>query len=184
MMGVIVPMQETDQTLISSHLEGDRAAFDRLVVKYHRPIYQFLYRMLGTRERSEDLVQETFVRAFRSMGKFDGRSRFSTWLFSIAINRIRTHLGKKRPEVPLEHAGQIQSPETGDSWTRRHLNAALAELPEGYRNVVIMHDVLGMEHREIAEARGCSVGTSKSQLHKARAKLRGLLGRRGTVCTT
>ena len=179
---------DPDAELVASAKNGDARAMEQLYRRHGRAIYAYALRATGAPVQAEDLVQETFVRAYRSIGKFDGRSRFSTWLFAIAINRVRTQLSRQRPEVPLEHAEQVASPETRDSWTRIRLNKALAALPEGYRNVVIMHDVLGMGHAEIAEARGCSVGTSKSQLHKARTKLRTLLGKRPgdgrTACMT
>jgi RNA polymerase sigma-70 factor (ECF subfamily) len=179
-----------EEGLVAAARAGDRRAMERLYRLHGAVIHAYLLRAMGDRATAEELVQETFVRAFRAVGRFDGRSSFRTWLFAIATNRARTALSKRRTlaaresldERELDRAASpsASTEEAGDrAWAQRRLAEALKALPEGYREVVIMHDVLEMEHQEIAAARGCSIGTSKSQLHKARARLRELLHKLG-----
>lgn len=137
-------------------------------------IRAYALRASGRTDVADEVAQETFIRAFKGLKKFDGRSCFSTWLFAIALNRTRTELGRRRPAETLEAdaLADPHPPAERDAWLRRRIESALSELPEGYRESVVLHDVMGLEHQEIAAIRGCTVGTSKSQLHKARAKLR------------
>lgn len=139
-------------------------------------VYAYALRATGQGDLADEVVQETFIRAFRALPRFEGRSAFRTWLFSIAVNCGRTQVQKagRRAEAALSEDTPVEGP-APKGWLRRRLTEALAGLPDGYREVVIMHDVLEMGHEEIAEARQCSIGTSKSQLHKARAKLRTML---------
>lgn len=169
---------DDDRQLLRRALKRDLGAYGELVQRHEAAVFRVCWRLLGDRAAAEDAAQETFIRAFRALRSFDGRSTFRTWLVTIAINQSRTR--RKQAErrgltVPLEDAELGSEPETGGAWTKKRLTIALGHLPAGYREAVIMHDVLEMEHEEIAQARGCSVGTSKSQLHKARAKLRELL---------
>ncbi|MCA9552718.1 MAG: sigma-70 family RNA polymerase sigma factor [Myxococcales bacterium] len=168
---------DPDTELVSRAREGDERAMERLYRRHSDVIYAYALRVTAHADAAEDVVQETFVRAFRGLPSFEGRSTFRTWLFSIAMNRARTALkrGANRREAPLsDRVAAPEAPPDG-GWVRRQLTDALASLPEGYREVVVLHDVLELEHQEIAELRKCSVGTSKSQLHKARARLRTLL---------
>ncbi|MFO0725129.1 MAG: RNA polymerase sigma factor [Myxococcota bacterium] len=170
---------DPDQEDVARAKAGDSLSMERLYRRHADLVYGYALRVLGRPDLAEDAAQETFIRAFRSIGRFDGRSSFKTWLVTIAINQSRTRrkqADRHGQSVPLEesHATSTDA-EPGAPWTRRRLVEALGRLPDGYREAVIMHDVLEMEHEEIAEARGCSVGTSKSQLHKARIKLRGML---------
>lgn len=149
---------------------------ERLYRRHVAAVHAYALRATRNEDLADEVTQETFVRAFRSLNRFEGRSTFRTWLFSIALNRTRTAVKKVRTDEALDEQMFAGETKTSTSWLKRRLTRALGELPDGYREVVIMHDVLGMGHDEIAGARRCSVGTSKSQLHKARAKLRGLLG--------
>ncbi len=153
---------------------------ETLYRRHADPLYAYALRSTGRADQAEEIVQETFIRAFKGLARFSGRSSFKTWLYAIAINRARTQL-KKRPraEVELSSVPLTTREHEPVGWTQARLQKALDALPQGYREVVVMHDVLEMEHQEIAAYRGCSVGTSKSQLHKARAKLRALLGAMG-----
>lgn len=164
--------------LVAAKERGDEKAMERLYRRHAPAIHAYALRATHNADAADDITQETFVRAFRSLDRFEGRSSFRTWVFTIAVNRVRTHI-RRRPDVnvDLDAAELSVEPRTSTSWLAKQLSKALSRLPEGYREVVIMHDVLGMEHDEIAGARRCSVGTSKSQLHKARAKLRSLLGK-------
>jgi len=123
------------------------------------------------------VVQETFLRAWRSLEGFRGEAAVGTWLYRIALNRCRDAYARRRPTEPeVEGAAPERG---GDGIARRALAAALAALPEGYREVLVLHDVMELEHPEIAAVLGVEVGTSKSQLHKARARMRELLAAGG-----
>lgn len=161
---------------------GDSRAMEQLYRAHAPAVHDYALRCSRSRDVAEEVTQETFIRAFRGIRRFEGKSKFRTWLFSIAINRLRTEMGKRgrrAPEVDIHDLELGQDTPTPSGMSRRALERALRELPEGYRDVVLMHDVIGMGHQEIAELRSTSVGTSKSQLHKARAKLRELLVAKG-----
>src|SRR5215467_603805 len=140
--------------------------------------------MTGDPAEAEDLAQEAFLQLFRKIATFRGESAFSTWLHRLVVNAVLMHLRKKGlQQVPLEDTDNSQEDavkrEYGDD-DRRLLGAvdrlalarAIEQLPPGYRSVFVLHDVEGYEHNEIAQIMDCSVGNSKSQLHKARMKLR------------
>jgi len=140
--------------------------------------------MTGNTAEAEDLTQEAFLQLFRKIGTFRGESAFSTWLHRLAVNVVLMHLRKKGlQQVSLDEMDTSQDePVKRDygsddrrltgSVDRIGLQKAIADLPPGYRTVFVLHDVEGYEHNEIAEIMNCSVGNSKSQLHKARMKLR------------
>jgi RNA polymerase sigma-70 factor (ECF subfamily) len=140
--------------------------------------------MLGNPTEAEDLTQEAFLQLFRKIATFRGESAFSTWLHRLSVNVVLMHLRKKGlNQISLDETENSQGEpikrDYGDddrrlvgSIDRIGLNRAIAELPPGYRTVFILHDVEGYEHNEIAEIMNCSIGNSKSQLHKARLKLR------------
>ncbi|MEQ9499305.1 MAG: sigma-70 family RNA polymerase sigma factor [Deltaproteobacteria bacterium] len=171
-------VMDPDADLVERAKCGDMKAMEQLYRRHHGAVYAYALRSAGAAHLADEITQDTFVRAFRGVERFRGGSKFSTWLFSIAVNCTRSHLAKRtaKDDVPLDEAVIGSHTPEPSGWLRRRLEAALATLPEGYREVVVMHDVLQMPHEEIAQARNCTVGTSKSQLHKARAKLRALLG--------
>ncbi len=167
---------------------GDADAFEVLYSQHKRRVYSLCLRMTGNPTTAEDLTQEAFLQLFRKIGTFRGESAFSTWLHRLSVNVVLMQLRKKGlPVVSLEETMEPQQedgpryePGTEDlslrgSVDRVNLERAIAELPAGYRSVFVLHDVEGYEHNEIAEMMGCSVGNSKSQLHKARLKMRDLL---------
>jgi RNA polymerase sigma-70 factor (ECF subfamily) len=165
---------------------GDAAAFERLFRKYWRRVYALCLRMVRNTTEAEDLTQEAFLQLFRKIHTFRGESVFSTWLHRVSVNVVLMRLRKKNlMEIPLENANdeedsyrsEIGAPDPVLSGTidRVNLDRAIGELPPGYRKAFMLHDVEGYEHQEIAEILGCSVGNSKSQLHKARMRLRDLL---------
>lgn len=143
--------------------------------------------MTGDTSEAEDLSQEAFLQLFRKIGTFRGESAFSTWLHRLVVNVVLMHLRKRGiQQVPLEDVDNSQEEpvrrEYGDddkrligSIDRIGLDRAIAELPPGYRAVFVLHDVEGYEHNEIAQIMNYSIGNSKSQLHKARLKLRDYL---------
>jgi RNA polymerase sigma-70 factor, ECF subfamily len=173
---------------IASAQQGDGASFEILYNMHKRRVYSLCLRMLGNVAEAEDLTQEAFLQLHRKISTFRGDSAFSTWLHRMAVNVVLMHLRKKGlPLVSLEETlepSQEDGPRkdfgTRDltlsgSIDRVTLERAVEELPPGYRMVFVLHDVEGYEHNEIAGMLQCSIGNSKSQLHKARMRLRNLL---------
>lgn len=175
-------------TAIASAQNGDGRAFEVLYNMHKRRVYSLCLRMLGNVAEAEDLTQEAFLQLHRKISTFRGDSAFSTWLHRMAVNVVLMHLRKKGlPLVSLEETlepNQEDGPRKdfgsrdltlAGSLDRVALERALDDLPPGYRMVFVLHDVEGYEHNEIAGMLQCSIGNSKSQLHKARMRLRTLL---------
>lgn len=177
--------------------QGDAEAFEVLYGLHKRRVYSLCLRMTANTAEAEDLTQEAFLQLFRKIATFRGESAFSTWLHRMSVNVVLMHLRKKGlPVVPLEDTMETEEesakkepgaldPALAGSVDRLQLERAVEALPPGYRTIFVLHDVEGYEHNEIAGMVGCSIGNSKSQLHKARLKLRELLrktrvGRVGT----
>jgi len=168
---------------------GDAKAFEFLYDLHGRRVYALCLRMVNNPSDAEDLMQEAFLQLFRKIGTFRGESAFSTWLHRMTVNVVLMRLRKKALPVssleettePDEETGgprkDIGGPDLRLSGAvdRVNLERSIEKLPPGYRTVFVLHDVQGYEHNEIAGIMGCSVGNSKSQLHKARTKLRDLL---------
>lgn len=169
--------------------QGDAAAFERIYRLHNRRVYALCLRMVGNTAEAEDLTQEAFLQLFRKIQTFRGESAFSTWLHRLAVNVVLMKLRKKAlPAVSVE---EISEPDEDAAGPRRDLGApdlrltgsidrvnlqrSIDQLPPGYKTVFVLHDIQGYEHNEIAEIMGCSIGNSKSQLHKARMRLRELL---------
>lgn len=167
--------------------QGDAEAFESLYNLHKRRVYSLCLRMTANTAAAEDLTQEAFLQLFRKIGTFRGESAFSTWLHRMAVNVVLMQLRKKGlPVVSLEETmeGEEETArkEPGGedrrlagSIDRLQLENSIAALPPGYRMIFLLHDVEGYEHNEIAGMLGCSIGNSKSQLHKARMKLRDLI---------
>jgi RNA polymerase sigma-70 factor (ECF subfamily) len=169
--------------------QGDAEAFQVLYDMHKRRVYSLCLRMTANTAEAEDLAQEAFLQLFRKIATFRGESAFSTWLHRLSVNVVLMHLRKKGlPVVSLEETTQGGSEEDtpkkdfgaedmalAGSIDRLQLQKAVENLPPGYRTIFVLHDVEGYEHNEIAGIVGCSIGNSKSQLHKARMKLRDLL---------
>lgn len=163
---------------------GNLVAFEMIYQRYHRRTYSLALRMTGSQTEAEDLTQEVFIQLFRKVGSFRGDSAFSTWLHRMTVNQVLMHFRRRSVknertsedgEMPEQTVRGTANPNKMQVIDRIALKNAIAELPNGYRNVFVLHDVEGFEHEEVARIMGISVGTSKSQLHKARLKLRGLL---------
>jgi RNA polymerase sigma-70 factor (ECF subfamily) len=179
--------RKSDRELARLAAEGDESAFEELYRLHHRRVYSLCLRMTQNPVEAEDLTQEVFVLLFRKIGSFRGESAFTTWLHRMTVNQVLMHFRRKksRPEQATEEGDAPVAVETGTEnpnampiVDRIALERAVEKLPPGYRAVFVLHDVEGYDHAEIARTLGCSVGTSKSQLHKARMKLRGLIRRR------
>jgi RNA polymerase sigma-70 factor, ECF subfamily len=173
--------------LIERAQHGDEEAFAALFEAHKRRVYSLCLRMTGDTAEAEDLSQEAFLQLFRKISTFRGESAFSTWLHRMVVNVVLMHLRKKGlQQVSLDEVDNTQDEpvkrEYGDddkrllhSIDRITLSRAIEALPPGYRAVLVLHDIEGYEHNEIAQILNCSVGNSKSQLHKARLKLREVL---------
>ena len=168
--------------------EDDRQNFADLYQKHHRRVYSICLRMTENVSESEDLTQEVFIHLFRTIGSFRGDSAFTTWLHRLTVNIVLMHFRKRkaRPELttgsgdlPVQVVAGSRDPRRMRIVDRILLSEVIAQLPNGYREAVILHDVHGLEHSEIAQIRGRSIGTSKSQLHKGRTMLRRLIARGG-----
>src|SRR5580658_8138868 len=161
--------------------QGDAEAFQALYDRHKRRVYSLCLRMTANTAEAEDLTQEAFLQLYRKIATFRGESAFSTWLHRLSVNVVLMHLRRKSlPVVSLEEATPKKDFGADDvalsgSIDRLQLQRAVADLPPGYRTIFVLHDVEGYEHNEIAGIVGCSIGNSKSQLHKARMKLRDLL---------
>src|ERR671917_1150157 len=174
----------TDFELTQAASSGDMAAFEELYSRHSRRVYSLCLRMTANTAEAEDLAQEVFIQLYRKLGSFRGESAFTTWLHRLTVNQVLMHFRKKgvkmeqtteEGETPVQIVTGTANPNAMPVVDRIALDKAIAQLPPGYRTVFVLHDVEGHEHEEIARMLGCSVGTSKSQLHKARMKLRGLL---------
>ena len=171
--------------------QGDAAAFEAIYQRHAGRVYAICLRMLRDPAEAEDTLQEAFLQLFRKIQTFRGESAFSTWLHRLTVNMVFMRLRRKKPIcVPLD--GVLESDDENSKplhelggpdlhltglLDRMPLQAAVDQLPEGYKQMFILHDVHGYRHGEIAEILGHSIGNSKSQLHKARKRLRELLKR-------
>ncbi|CAN5369479.1 sigma-70 family RNA polymerase sigma factor [soil metagenome] len=175
-----------DSALVARFLEGEKRAFNELVERYQTRLLNFVYRTTGDRERGEDLVQETFIRVYRHLHRFDQTKKFSTWIYTIASNLAKNELRNRsrNPLVlfqtikknwdadqrPLEWEDNTYRPD--DLFRKRHLKqmveTAVEELPEHHRIVFMLREMEGKTYEEIAEITGCNLGTVKSRLNRAR----------------
>ena len=175
-----------DSDVVQAFLDSDQRAFAELVRRYDNRLLNFVYRTVGDRERAQDLVQETFVRVYRHLARFDQSKRFSTWIYTIASNLAKNELRnrsrnplvlfqtiKKNWEAdhrPLEWEDTQYKPD--DLFRKRNLReqveAAVDQLPEHHRMVFVLRELEGKTYEEIAEITGCNLGTVKSRLNRAR----------------
>ena len=168
--------------------EGDVEAFEKIYRRHHKRVFSLCFRMVKNVSEAEDLTQEVFVQLFRKIHTFRGESSFTTWLHRMTVNQVLMHFRKatvkteKTTEdgtIPIRVVIGTENPRRMSLIDRIALNEAIDQLSPGYRMVFILHDLEGYEHEQIGKMLGCAVGTSKSQLHKARLRLRQLLaGRR------
>jgi RNA polymerase sigma-70 factor (ECF subfamily) len=175
-----------DSDVVQASLDGDPRAFDELVRRYDQRLLNFVYRTIGDRERGQDLVQETFVRVYRHLHRFDQSKKFSTWIYTIASNLAKNELRNRsrNPLVlfqtlkknwdadhrPLEWEDPHYKPD--DLFRKRHLRTkveeAVSQLPEHHRIVFVLREMEGKTYEEIADITGCNLGTVKSRLNRAR----------------
>ncbi len=166
-----------DNDLLAAARAGDVTAFEALYRANVAWVYGLCLRMLGDRGRAEETTQDTFVRAWQRLASFRGDSSFSTWLYRVAVNTAASALRsqRSRPRGSADLDGLEVALRPAPSEARIDLERAIALLPAGARSVLVLHDVEGLRHEEIAEVLGCAVGTSKAQLHRARRMLKEVL---------
>ena len=176
----------SDGDVVQASLDGDDLAFTELVRRYDQRLLNFVYRTIGDRERSEDLVQETFVRVYRHLHRFDQTKKFSTWIYTISSNLAKNELRNRSrnplilfqtikknwstDDRPLEWEDPKYKPD--DLYRKRYLKArveeAVEQLPKHHRIVFVLRELEGKTYEEIAEITGCNLGTVKSRLNRAR----------------
>ena len=173
---------KAEHQLISRAISGDQDAFRELFTTHKNHVYSLCLRMTANVAAAEDLTQDCFIQVFRKLGTFRGDSALSTWIYRVAVNTALMHFRKKalkqvsldhKPDMPGERIDLAQKDGrlTG-TVDRLALARAISDLPHGYRTIFLLHDVQGYGHHEIAKLLRCSVGNSKSQLHKARMRIR------------
>jgi RNA polymerase sigma-70 factor (ECF subfamily) len=179
--------QRSDAELIRSAQQGSAEAFAALFNSHRTMVYSICLRMTGNTAEADDLTQDVFLQVLRKLDSFRGDSALSTWLYRVTVNTVLMHIGSKELkhislDEPINGAAGLQSREAGKvdgylvgSLDRIDLTHAIKELPTGCRTIFVLHEVDGYEHHEIAELLRCSVGNSKSQLHRAKMKIRELL---------
>jgi len=178
------PKPVADKTLAAAAANGDMVAFEELYKRHNRRVYSVCLRMTHSVSEAEDLTQEAFIQVFRKIGSFRGESAFTTWLHRLTVNQVLMYFRKRsvklertteEGDTPEQVARGTQNPNAMPVLDRIALDRAIDHLPPGYREVFLLHDVEGHDHEEIGKILGVATGTSKSQLHKARMKLRRLL---------
>ena len=175
--------ERDDRTLVQAVQAGDKSAFDEIVERHRRPVYQVCYRFVNNHEDASDLAQETFVRAWKGLATFKGESALSTWLYRIAVNVCLNRVSAKRLAVePLDsdHFVDTRTELPGTSLFREEradaVRQAIAELPEKQRATLILRVYHDMSHQEIADVLGSSVGAVKANFFHALANLKKILG--------
>lgn len=165
--------------LIERSQEGDTQAINALYEQYKRPLFNLIYRHTYNYEVAEDLLQDSFVKIFTRLESLQNYETFNGWAYRIALNTcysyLRSKKSKLRDTIPLDEAKRIVNADSRDvqeKEIRKPLDEAIESLPQGLKSVFLLHDVQGFKHEEIAQMLGCSTGTSKSQLFKARMKIR------------
>lgn len=174
---------EIHREIINSCRSGDNAAYSQLYKLYSKAMYNAAYRIVKNEDEAEDVLQESFISAFKNIATFKGDSTFGAWLKRIVINKSITILRKKHLEVlsindSHEEIAESYNPEDGVHYDMNSVKQAINALPEGYRLVLTLYLLEGYDHQEIGEILNISVSTSKSQYNRAKSKLRGYLNKK------
>jgi RNA polymerase sigma-70 factor (ECF subfamily) len=179
----VVQPERTDQALVTASLSGDPSAFDEIVERHRRTVYQVCFRFVNNHEDASDLSQETFVRAWKSLAGFKGQAALSTWLYRIAVNLCLNRVAAKRPEIetidPDRFVDTVSEPPGGRlirDERARAVRRAISELPAKQRATLILRAYHDLPHQEIAEILGSSVGAVKANFFHALANLKKILG--------
>ena len=186
-------MTRTDEELVARSIGGDVDSFNQLVLRWERPIYALAYRVIGREEEARDVVQETFLRAFRGIKNFRGQAKFSSWVYRIALNLCRDWIRRER-RAPIQAApegvdlvelaaeqGPVESIETlvARNDMSQAVALAMARLPEEQRTAIILKEYHGMTFQEIADLQGCPLSTVKTRLYQGLSVLRRYLQQQG-----
>lgn len=186
-VSAVVHDLEIDAELVERHRCGDAQAFDEVYARFEGMVYNLACRLSGNPEEAADLTQEVFLRVYRHLGSFGGRSSLKTWIFRIAINHCRDRLSRWRPlTTPIGEAagdGEVAYPDPARGPEElavaadegRRVAAGLARLPHAFREAVILRDIEGLSYEEIAEVLGVRIGTVRSRIARGREQLRALL---------
>jgi RNA polymerase sigma-70 factor, ECF subfamily len=179
----VVEPERDDQALVIACLEGDKGAFDQIVERHRRSVYQVCFRFTNNHEDASDLAQETFVRAWKGLPNFKGQAALSTWLYRIAVNVSLNRVSVKKPEVDAIEPDRLvdnTGPAPGDKLVReeraRAVRRAINALPEKQRATLILRTYQDLSHKEIADILGSSVGAVKANFFHALANLKKILG--------
>jgi RNA polymerase sigma-70 factor (ECF subfamily) len=180
-----------DLNLAQECAAGSTWAQEKVYIDHSGKVFAVCRRFAGSHETAEDLTQEVFMQIFRKISTFKGEAKLSTWIHRVAVNHSLMHVRRERIVgfTALEDVENVSAPQRGSTSGRENVSrfsindriliqGVIAQLPKGYRNVFVLHDVEGFEHEEVARFLNCTVGTSKSQLHKARLKLRKLINKK------
>ncbi len=179
--------RKAESSLLRRAQAGDEDALSSLYQTHRTKVYSLCLRMTSNTAEAEDLTQDAFLQVFRKLDCFRGDSALSTWLYRVAVNTVLMHFRKKGlrhqsledPTGPEDGAPKREHGKADErlstSVERIALARAMRDLPPGYRNILLLHEVKGYDHREIAQLLQCSIGNSKSQLHRAKARMRDLL---------
>ena len=177
----------TDVDLVSRARRGDVAAFGRLVERHQDFVYNAVFHLVGNEQDAEDLAQDVFIRAFGSLARFEGRAKFTTWVYGIMLNTVRSHWRRagRRAVVSLDVSADDDHPNPGPPATGdgpvdaslrreevRHVRAAIAGLDSDLREITVLRDIEGLAYEELAQVLGVPIGTVKSRLHRARRQLK------------
>jgi RNA polymerase sigma-70 factor (ECF subfamily) len=179
-------MTRTDEELVALSIDGDTESFNQLVIRWERPIYALAYRVIGREEEARDIVQETFLRAYRGIGNFRGQAKFSSWVYRIALNLCRDWIRRERraPIAPtpegvdvIELAAEQGPVESIEALVARHdmsrvVAKAMETLPEEQRTAIVLKEYHGMTFQEIADLQGCPLSTVKTRLYQGLSVLR------------
>jgi len=186
-------MTRTDEELVALSMSGDTESFNQLIVRWERPIYALAYRTLGREEEARDVVQETFLRAFRGLKNFRGQAKFSSWIYRIALNLCRDWMRRERraPIAPtpegvdlVELAAEQEPAESIEDLVARHdmsrvVARAMAKLPDEQRMAIILKEYHGMTFQEIADLQSVPLSTVKTRLYQGLSVLRRVLQQEG-----
>lgn len=180
-----------DEELVRAFLEGDREAFEELVRRYHPVVLNMASRLLGNRNDAADVCQEVFILLLRKLGSFRGEAKFSTWLYRVSLNACHDHARRARRHVSLSESPGEDMPEMEQllpdeglegpeesmerEEVRRKVQEAIRRLPPKFKEVIYLHDISGCNYKEVAEILDINLGTVKSRLNRARARLAGEL---------
>ena len=178
-------MTAEDETLVKACLAGNRQAFDALVSRYEKPIFNAAVRMVNDRDDAIDITQTAFAKAFENLRRFDFRHRFYSWIYRIAINESIDLLGRRKRLEPVDEnwSSGDRNPEeaAGGSETARHVQGALMAIQTEQRTIIVLKHYLNCSYREIGEILQISQKTVKSRLFTARQRLREVLSARGVL---